>query len=623
MRVGRFPKRAAVIASILALVATLTYVFGNHLTRLRIKALAQGVWIDHSIRVPTTGGQTLAASLYKPLLRTGPLPTILIRLPYDRLKYGEGMQNGVFFARHGYTVLVQDLRGTGGSSGLFAPWRNATADGAATLNWIGQQPWSTGQVGTIGCSALGETQLALARAKHPAHRAMIPVDAGGGVGALAGNNSHFGLFEGGVLQQASAFGWFLEHGFEDPKTVAPANVDIATAVAKLPTSALIQNLASADNAYRYLMEIPITGEKWRSFDFTTNADQPATPALMVNTWGDQSIDGAMTYMAYLSKQAQDKPLKHHMILAPGNHCQVWDTMQTGQFGALKVENTRQPYAQWYVRWFDYWLKGDQHALAALPPYLVYVLGEHRWIESTQWPPPQAQLQRWVLGSTAGANSAQGDGVLLQPGLSAAPTKAFDEWVADPADPVPSAGGPLCCTGRADEPMGPADQSRVEQRADVLVYTSAPLQTPLRIAGPLRANLTVSSTAKDTDLVARLVHVWPDGRATSIQEGALRLRYRDGYAQPTLLTPEQRVNVSVSMRHIAYYLPAGHRLRLHIASSSFPRLERNLQNGSANPHDEMQPVIARNRLYYSAPDLSALELYVLADEAAQTFRTAQQ
>jgi len=182
--------------------------------------------------------------------------------------------------------------------------------------------------------------------------------------------------------------------------------------------------------------------------------------------------------------------------------------------------------------------------------------------------------------------------------------------------VPSRGGPVCCTADPDFVAGPVDQEAVETRADVLVYTSMELTEALRIVGPIRAQLTVSSDAPDTDIVARLVDVWPDGRATSIQEGALRLRYRDGYLRPLMLDPGRRYAVSVDMRGIAYLVRQGHRLRLQVTSSSFPRLERNLNTGAEFNATETQIRVAHNRIYHTPEAPSYLELYALPDASGR-------
>jgi putative CocE/NonD family hydrolase len=610
---------AAVVVGIAGAALAGLYLARDHLPtaqRVRISGLVHRVWVDHSIKVPMQDGVALAASLYTPIGRKGPWPTVLIRMPYGRLYYGEGFNYGLYFAKRGYAVLVQDIRGKYDSGGAFAPWRKSKDDGVATLDWIAAQPWSTGKVGTVGCSALGELQLTLSRANHPAHQAMIPIDAGGGAGFVRGHPAPFGLFEGGVLQLASAFGWYVEHGYASPTDGLPANLNIKQASAHLPVSEMLGKASSAPNAFDYLWKIPLGSPDWALFDFVMDVDKPAKPTLLINTWGDQSIDGALAYAQHITGNTPSgKDAGLHVILAPGNHCQLEETGESGKFGDIPVANATQPYKEWFLRWFDYWLKGEGNGLADLPRYLYYVIGEAKWLGANAWPPEYTKPQRWYLDSGGKAHSARGDGVLAT--SEPAGAVSFDEFVSDPAKPVPSVGGPVCCTGDPADRAGPLDQALVEARDDVLVYTSAPLQAPLRIAGPLRARVAVSSTAKDTDLIGRLVHVWPDGKATNIQEGALRLRYREGFAAPSLLEPGKPVEVTVSMRSIAYTLPAGHRLRLHLASSSFPRLERNLQNGAENPHQESMPNIARNRVFHGAGLLSYLELPVIEDAQAVT------
>jgi putative CocE/NonD family hydrolase len=221
--------------------------------------------------------------------------------------------------------------------------------------------------------------------------------------------------------------------------------------------------------------------------------------------------------------------------------------------------------------------------------------------------------RWYLSSGGHANSAAGDGQLSAEALPA--QAGFDEYRYDPANPVMSKGGPICCTGdpRRDR-SGPVDQQEVEARPDVLVYTTPPLQKSVRIVGPVRARLVISTSARDTDFVAKLVDVDASGRALNIQEGALRLRYRDGFKQPQLATPGERYEIVVDMRATALYLPAGHRLRLQVTSSNFPRLERNLNTGGRN-YDETVGVVAVNRVYHGPDAPSALEVQVLDDEDA--------
>lgn len=239
------------------------------------------------------------------------------------------------------------------------------------------------------------------------------------------------------------------------------------------------------------------------------------------------------------------------------------------------------------------------------------MGENRWLAASQWPPEHSTVERWYLGSEGHANSRSGDGTISRSPTSGA---ADDRFSSDPTQPVPTRGGPICCTGNPADRSGPADQADVENRQDVLVYTSPPLEQPLRIAGSLRAHLTISSSTPDIDLVARLVHVWPDGRATNIQEGALRLRYREGPRRAAAMQPGLKYAVDVPMRAIAYLLPAGHRLRLQVTGSSFPRLERNLNTGGNN-FDETVGRVAHNTVHHAVGAVSYLELPTLDDAHA--------
>jgi hypothetical protein len=579
--------------------------------RIALIAWHQGIEVDHAIVIPMPDGVQLHASLFRPKSATGPLPTVLVRLPYGRLRYRGGFDPGLVFTRHGYAVLVQDLRGTGDSGGELLPWRDAAEDGIATLDWIMRQPWSTGKVGTFGCSALGETQFVLAKMNHPAHLAMIPSGAGGAVGSAAARYSYFGVFEGGVFQLASGFGWFVDNGAKDRLSARARPFDHATHLRMLPVSGLVRAVQPSANGYTDFLATPLGDTKWADWGYLADSDRIAVPALVINTWGDQTVGDSLAWSEAWRRSNPTSSARQKVIVAPGDHCghAGWGASPMN-FGEVIVEHGTRPYWDWYLRWFDYWLRGTGDGLSDLSAYNYFMLNENRWLAADSWPPAEARIVRWYLGSGGRANTRNGDGVLVK---TVAPSDARDRFRYDPLDPAPSRGGPVCCTGNPHERPGPADQAEVESRDDVLVYTSAPLDEVLRIAGPLRAHFTVSSSATDTDLVARLVHVRPDGKALGIQEGALRLRYRDGFGSATLMEPGRRYDVVVDMRSIAYSIPKGHRLRLDVTSSSFPRLERNLNTGASNNADETRSVVAQNEIHHGANAVSFLELAVLPIE----------
>jgi putative CocE/NonD family hydrolase len=576
--------------------------------QIAISAWRHSVSVDHGVIIAMRDGKRLAASLYRPAASSGPLATVLVRLPYHRLKYGEGYNAGLFFARAGYAVVVQDLRGTGDSEGELLPWRDAAEDGIDTLDWIVKQGWSNGRVGTFGCSALGETQLVLAASNHPAHRAMIPSGAGGAVGQAAGRYGYFGLFEGGVFQLASGFGWFVDSGSKDPMAAPASRFDRAEHLRRLPVDSLVTAVRPAPNGYADYLATPLHDPQWARWGFLGDADRSDVPALIINAWGDQTVGDTLALAESWRRSGLGRARTQKVVIAPASHCHHEEAAAQDRFGEIAITNAGRPYQDWYLRWFDHWLRDKPDDFADIAAYNVFVLGEDTWLRSDQWPPEQARVQRWYLSGGGHANTGSGDGTLQPAGADL--RSGVDSYVYDPANPVPSRGGPICCTGNDRDRPGPADQGDVESRADVLVYTSAPLGTDLRIAGPLTLNLSFASSAADTDIVARLVHVWPDGRATGIQEGALRLRYRGGFERPQLMQPGQRYDIRVDLRSIAYRLPEGHRLRLHVTSSSFPRLERNLNTGAANNAAETRIAIATNTVHFGAGSASYLELPVL-------------
>lgn len=604
-------KKGLAAGAVLAILATTTWLFRDTVplnSKLQASTLLDGIGVDHGIRIKMPDGIELAASLYLPNRPDHSLPTILIRLPYNRLEYPEALNSALFFARNGYAVLVQDVRGKFGSQGQFAPWENATSDGAATLDWITRQNWSNGKVGTFGCSALGETQYSLARAGHPAHAAMIASGAGGAWGAALPNLDQGGFHEGGVLQLAPAFGWSLQNGMRNPKLPPAAGVDISGVLPTLPLNEMISRIQPGDNIFTDYLRMTPGDPGWRRLDLVMPDDRIDVPALAINTWGDATVEATFE-LARMARRENAKAGRQYVVIAPGNHCDHLSVVASGRFGDLEVGNAERPYRAWFLRWFDQKLSGQGDGLDNLPPYQFYVLGESRWLAAAQWPPENVRVERWFLGSGGRANSREGNG-----GLAPTPTSAAtrDRFASDPMRPVPSRGGPLCCAGGQ---AGPADQSDVESREDVLIYTSPPLAKPMRIAGSLRAHLRISSTVPDTDIVVRLAHVRPDGRSTNIQEGALRLRYRNGPQPAPSLAPGKQYTITVPMRSIAYYLPAGHRLRVHVAGSSFPRLERNLNTGGAN-FDETVGKVAENTVHYGRGGDSYLELPILPDEYAQ-------
>lgn len=595
-----------------AVLAALAYVARGWLltsappaVRDRVLGTLLGYRAEYDVMIPMKDGTRLATNLYLPTRYDPPYPTVLVRLMYGKDTYFEARQWVTKFAPRGYAVAVQDMRGRYKSEGTFAPYRHDAEDGSATVDWLAVQPWSNGKVGTIGCSGLGETQILLAAERNPHHAAMVAIAAGGAIGSAGNRYGYFGLFEGGVFNLAAGLGWFANSGSKTPGAEFDGKVaDIGQALNRLPLVDLVRNLRSDPTDYDEFVSTPLDDVYWREMGFITDDAHFATPAININSWHDQTIADTLV-LSELMKRNGDKESRsnHHVIVGPGLHCDMEMAGARGTVGALALgPNAAQPYKEWFAAWFDEVLKGDASNALELPPYRFYVLGEDRWFDTESWPPPGVRETRWYLGGDTPANSVEGGGTLArEPPLG---RERYDEFRYDPADPVPTRGGPICCAGKMSEEAGPVDQRDVEARRDVLVYTSPALEQGLRIAGPITAELFVASSAKDTDFTAKLVDVDPDGRALNIQEGALRMRYRDGFTLPVMMRPGEVYKARVDMRAIAYFLQPGHRLRLEIASSNFPRLERNLNTGGRN-FDETVGVVAANRVFTTADQPSAV------------------
>ena len=584
----------------------------------------RGITVLRDIRTPGAGGVGLQADLYLPKAGERPAPTVLIRTPYDRTDQRHPGSEAQGFARRGYAVLVQNMRGRFGSEGVFAPYAASIEDGRATLDWIVAQPWSNGRVGTYGCSALGESQLILARGRHPAHRALIAQSAGGGMGLVEGRAGYFGVFEGGVPLLSSMAGWFFQSGAKNSaesirQVGEPARgrgPDGSLALDTWPSLAILRGQTPYSSDYQWMMSTPLGDPSWRGLDYVHDGDRFAAPALHVNSWFDQAVSATLQAAHFMASQADNAAAREQPVLiGPGMHCTTGRRVGPQRVGELAVAAEQPALFDTYLAWFDRWLKGgagqatDEQGRqdVRLPPYRFYVMREDRWLDAPSWPPPEARPMRWFLDSRGQANTRDGDGVLRPAPPDA---QAVDRLLYDPRDPVPTRGGTFCCTADAGARQGSVDQRDIELRKDVLVYSSPPLTEAVRIVGPVRAHLQVATSARDTDFTARLVDVAPDGQALNIRDSVLRLRYREGVSSPRVATPGEVYPIVIELGDIAWYLSAGHHLRLQVSSSNFPRLERNLNTGGDNA-TATEPVVATNEVHHGPERRSWVEFPVLS------------
>jgi hypothetical protein len=583
--------------------------------------------VESSVMVPMRDGSVLSTDLHFPVEGQGPWPVVLLRTAYGK---NDVFDNDKLLPRliaAGFVVAIQDVRGRYESTGRFQPGRNNRVDGYDTVTWLTQQKWSSGKVGSAGCSFLGEMQLTLAAARHPKHAAAFPMAAASGYYTPG---RAWMSFDGGVFEFAQTAGWFFNSGGEiyygPPDWVdrgewfrSPAaklfrqapTIDqsgYGDMLASLPIADALEGRGLPPNEYRLFATSEPDSEYFRSMDFATQSDRFDVPAVFVDAWYDYGVAETLQLFELFQKNAVSRraAANQFLILAPSTHCSYGNATANTVIGERPLGDARIDLDGLQLRWFDYWLKGNGEAFSGIPRVQYYLMGRNEWRQADAWPIPGTKQVSWYLGSGGNANTRLGDGRLA---LQSSRGQVVDRFVYDPASPVPTLGGQTCCTG-LEKGEGAYDQSGNELRRDILVYTSDALAEGIEVTGTLEVVLYVESSAPDTDFTAKLVDVYPDGRAFNVQDGALRMRYREGFSRSLLMKPGEVYEIHLDLHATSNYFDKGHRLRLEISSSNFPRWDRNLNTGGRN-FDEHVWAVANNLVYHGPRYPSRIILPVVA------------
>ncbi len=346
-----------------------------------------------------------------------------------------------------------------------------------------------------------------------------------------------------------------------------------------------------------------------------DADRFNVPALHINSWYDGTPMSTLDLFRLFSQNADSARARDNqfLIMSASLHCEFEKMTRDSVIGDRPVGDAQLNYRAIYLNWFDHWLRGADNSITRMPHVSSFVLGKGDWKTAATWPIRGTRPMKWYLSSAErGADSRHGDGTLaMQPSDSAAGRATTTSMTHSFRRPPLVA---ACAASGRRPGRGGIDQRGVELRNDVLVYSTTPLARPMEIAGPIRAELFVSSSAKDTDFIAKLVDVYPDGTAYILQEGVLRARWRKGFERPVWFSPDEVVPIKIEIEATHNYFPAGHRIRLDISSSSFPMWERNLNTGGPN-YSESKPFIATNSIHHSKRYPSALILPTVDDESA--------
>jgi putative CocE/NonD family hydrolase len=562
------------------------------------------VRIDNDVRVPMRDGVTLSVDIYRPDA-TGRFPAILIRTPYNN-NTDVAVAQGKWFASRGYVVVQGDVRGKFDSSGDFYPFRNEPNDGFDTDEWIGQHPWFNGKLGTLGGSYVGFTQWSQAIRGSKYLTAMAPTVT---TPDIYGN----WFYTNGAFNYAFALSWGAVSIDGRVAQYTPA-YDWESVYPHLPIADSPAAAGHRAPHYHDWVSHPTRDTLWSTLSHETEYDSVAVPIFSVDGWYDIFLRGALQDQLAVQKQGKTDTARRgkHILIGPWVHGtghrnnvapgQAADPNAT-DFGAAAEVDLQKVY----LRWFDYWLKGIDNGVATEPPVTIFVMGENYWRSEREWPLARTQYTNYYIGSGGRANSLLGDGTLSTT-APAARAAERDTFTYDPAKPVPTLGGNVCCA--AQVPSGPWDQRAAERRDDVLVFTSDALTQAVEVTGPITMTLYASTTARDTDWTAKLVDVAPDGFARNVQDGIVRARYRGGKGTPPSLVEAGRVyEYSIDMWATSNTFLPGHRIRLEVSSSNFPRFDRNLNTGD-DPATGTRIERATQTVFHSAQYPSHLVLPII-------------
>jgi putative CocE/NonD family hydrolase len=549
----------------------------------------QRITVDFDVPARMRDGTVLRANVYRPV-GEGHWPVLLTRLPYGKdLPLASGILDPVQVARRGYAVVIQDTRGRFTSEGEWEPMRREALDGYDTIEWAAQLPYSTGDVGMYGASYFGFTQWSAATLQPPALKAMIPF--------VTWNDPLNGvMFRGGALELGIMANWQLMMGLDvqmrrygaNPQELGKAIYALAQemdAMGKqgywsLPLKEFAP-LRRNDVAPAFFepIEQPMSRELTEPMTILGKHEKVTVPTFNIGGWYDIFLSDTIANFKIMREHGSTPQARQSKLLigpwTHGGNAPLVGEINFGFGSTTAFIDLQIDFVSLQVRWFDHWLKGIDTGMMKEAPIKIFVMGANVWRDEQEWPLARAVNTPYYLHSNGHANSLNGDGMLSteRPGDETA-----DAYNYDPANPVITRGGALLMA--PEFPAGPYDQRPTEGREDVLVYSSPVLQQDVEVTGPITVHLWAASSAPDTDFVARLVDVYPDGYAQNLTDGITRARYRNfrqGEA-PSLIEPGKAYEYEIDLWATSNVFKAGHRIRLDVTSSNFPRWDRNPNTG---------------------------------------------
>jgi putative CocE/NonD family hydrolase len=594
--------------------------------------------VDRKVMMPMRDGIRLATDIYRPK-GTGAVPTIFVRTPYN-FNFWD-VANGVpanmsamlAAVKRGYAYVIQNERGHYFSEGHY-DILGTRADGVEAMAWIAKQPWSNGKIGTTGCSSTAEWQMGVAGMSPPAFAAMNVQGFGAGVGRVKPYYEQGNWYRGGAVQMLFIT-WIMREQNQlrpmfprdtsqedlirasklfDLVPRMPA-VDWSEALSHLPVQDILKAVDGPKGIFADEMPVDTGGamiqrepndRAWYKGGLYHDNMPLDVPGLYFMSWYDVSVGPNLALYNHARRTSKVAD-QQWAIIAPVAHCAYTRATADTVVGERSMGDARLNYEEIVNAFFDRFVKGaPSPVLDALPKVTYYTMGLNKWQSSDVWPPRGAQPMTFYLASDGHANTMHGDGTLA----TAAPSgDRPDRFTYDPMKPVTSYGGNVCCTGTAVS-AGAFDQRKMETRDDILVYTSTPFADGIELSGPIEPTFYVSSDARDTDFTVKVLDVYPDGRAYNLDESIQRMRFRDGYDKPLVwMEPGKIYKVTLQPLTTSNFFAPGHRLRIEVSSSNFPRFDRNLNTGGRN-FDESKGIVAHNAVHHSAQFPSQVKVTVV-------------
>jgi uncharacterized protein len=591
--------------------------------------------------IPMRDGKKMQFDVYRPK-NVAKAPAIFSRTPYNmnywdvKLGAPADMSAQLEAVKRGYAYVMANERGHFFSEGNYDILGPPLTDGVDEIQWISSQPWSNGKVGLVGCSSTAEWQMGVAAQAPKGLAAINPQGFGAGVGRVKPYYEQGNWYRGGAVQML--FIDWLEGEQNQVRPMFPSNTSQADLIRAargfdladqlppvdwkanfwhLPEQDLIEDHGGPHGIFADSMPVATGGAMikrtpndpaWYRGGLFNDSMKINVPGLWFMSWYDVSIGPNLATYNYVRKTADPAIAnQQYAVIAPTLHCSYTRATENTIVGERSVGDARLDYNALTYGWFDTFLKGEKTGLLdTLPKVRYYVMGINKWQTSDSWPPKGASPMTFYLSSNGKANTLNGDGMLTM----AAPSKDTpDNFTYDPMHPVMSNGGNVCCQANALT-GGALDQRKAEENDGILVYTTEPLKEGMEVSGPIQFTTYVSSDRKDTDITVKIIDVYPDGRAYNLDETIQRLRYRNGYDKPVeWMQPGKVYKVALQPMTTSNYFEAGHRIRIEVSSSNFPRFDRNLNTGGDN-YSETQSLVAHNSVHHSRQYPSSLTITVV-------------